>query len=355
MVCALAAPTGRAAKRLSETTGHEAKTIHRLLEFEASLGRFRRERDNLLEVDLLVVDEASMIDVSLMNQLLHAVPPSACLVLVGDVDQLPSVGPGRVLGDLIESGVVPVVRLTEIFRQAEQSYIVRAAHAVNHGEMPESAPSPDGDFFFIEAQTPEAILERVVSMVRERIPQRFGIDPVRDVQILTPMNRTELGVASLNEKLQGIMNPPGPMKKEVQRCGATFRIGDKVMQRKNNYSKDVFNGDIGRIADLNAVEEELHVDYDGRQVLYEFNELDELQFAYATTIHKSQGNEYPAVIIPLHTQHFVMLQRNLLYTGITRGKRLVALVGTRKALSLAVQRQDTARRYSLLRQRLKQD
>jgi exodeoxyribonuclease V alpha subunit len=355
MRIAVAAPTGRAAKRLCEVTGRDARTIHRLLEYDPGLGRFRRDRETPLEMDLLVVDEASMVDIVLMNQLLRAVPPHACLVLVGDVDQLPSVGPGSVLGDLIESGVIPVVRLTEIFRQAEQSWIVRAAHAVNHGEMPESSPKPDGDFFFIEANEPEAILERVIAMVRERIPQRFKIDPLRDVQVLSPMNRTELGVTNLNEKMQKTLNPPDAAKKEVQRFGVSFRTGDKVMQMKNNYTKEVYNGDIGKIVSVDLAEQMLTINYDGREVPYEFNELDELQLAYATTIHKSQGNEYPAVIIPMHTQHYVMLQRNLLYTGITRGKKLVALVGSRKALALAVQRQDTSRRNSLLRQRLQQE
>jgi exodeoxyribonuclease V alpha subunit len=303
-------------------------------------------------MELLVVDEASMIDMALMNQLLKAVPPWACLVLVGDVDQLPSVGPGNVLRDLIDSQAAPVARLTEIFRQAEQSYIVRAAHAVNRGEMPESAPTPEGDFFFIEANEPETIVDRVMALVRERIPSRFAFDPFRDVQVLSPMNRTELGVVNLNQVMQRLLNAPDPSKKEVLRFGVTFRAGDKVMQTKNNYNKEVYNGDIGRIASINLVEEELQIDFDGRNVTYEFGELDEIQLAYATTIHKSQGNEYPAVIIPLHTQHFVMLQRNLLYTAITRGKKLVAIVGSRKALALAVQRQDTSRRYSLLKERL---
>ena len=267
---------------------------------------------------------------------------------------MPSVGPGSVLGDLIESKTVPVVRLTEIFRQAGQSHIVRAAHAINHGDEPESAPTAAGDFFFIEANSPEAILDRIVAMIRERIPARFQLDPVRDVQVLSPMNRTDLGVAALNQKLQEILNPPDPRKKEVQRYGTNFRVGDKVMQTKNNYDKEVFNGDIGRILSIEAVDQELLIDFEGRQVSYEFGELDELALAFACTIHKGQGSEYPAVIIPLHTSHFVMLQRNLLYTGITRGRKLVAVVGSRKALSIAVQRQNTGRRYSLLRLRLQQ-
>ncbi|MFL5340894.1 MAG: AAA family ATPase [Gemmataceae bacterium] len=350
--CTLCAPTGRAAKRLGEVTGRDARTIHRLLEFDPSLGRFRRDRETPLDLDLLVVDEASMVDVVLMNQLLRAVPAKACVVLVGDVDQLPSVGPGTVLADLIASGAVPVVRLTEIFRQAGQSWIVRAAHAVNHGDEPESAPA-GGDFFFVEANTPESVLERILTMVRERIPQRFGLDPLRDVQILSPMNRSELGVNALNERLQGVLNAPAGQK-EVERFGTKFRVGDKVMQTSNNYQKEVFNGDIGRVKSVEAVDQEVLVEFEGRAVSYDFGELDELALAYAVTIHKAQGAEYPVVVIPVHTQHYIMLQRNLLYTGITRGKRLVVLVGSRKALSIAVQRQDTARRFTLLKQRLQQ-
>jgi len=350
--CELCAPTGRAAKRLSEMTGRAARTIHRLLEFNPGQGGFLRQRDNPLEVDLLIVDEASMVDVVLMNQLLRAVPLAACIVLVGDVDQLPSVGPGTVLADLIGSGVVPVTRLTEIFRQAGQSGIVRAAHAVHRGELPESASADQpGDFYFVEADTPDAVLQRIVTLVRERIPARFGLDPLRDVQVLTPMNRSELGARSLNACLQKVLNPPSGGE-EVERYGWTFRGGDKVMQTVNNYHKEVFNGDIGRIIKLDADDQEVTVGFDGRQVEYDFNELDELSPAYATTIHKAQGSEYPAVVVPVHTQHYVMLQRNLLYTAITRGKKLVVLVGTRKALGLAVRRQDTAQRCTGLQHRL---
>jgi len=349
---ALAAPTGRAAKRLAESTGREARTIHRLLEFDPGVGRFKRDRDHPLEADLLVVDEASMVDVVLMNQLLRAVPPWCCVVFVGDVDQLPSVGPGTVLRDLIESGVVRVVRLTHIFRQAGASYIVRAAHAINAGRQPESAPDSSGDFYFIEADTPEAITDRLITMVRDRIPARFGLDPFRDVQVLSPMNKSELGVNVLNQRLQEVLNPTPPGGKQVDRFGRTFRIGDKVIQVQNNYQKDVFNGDIGRVAAIDTTDQELTADFDSRQVVYDFNELDELSLAFACSIHKAQGSEYPAVVIPLHTQHYVMLQRNLLYTGVTRGKKLVAVVGSRKALGIAVLKQDTAFRYSMLRQRL---
>jgi exodeoxyribonuclease V alpha subunit len=353
--CALCAPTGRAAKRLGETTGRPAKTIHRLLEFDPALGGFKRDRGNHLDLDLLIVDEASMVDVVLMNQLVRAVPPWACLVLVGDVDQLPSVGPGTVLADVIASKAVPVVRLTEIFRQAGQSWIVRAAHQVNQGEMPEPAP-PDrqADFYFVEANTPETILDRIITMVRQRIPARFGLDPFRDVQVLTPMNRSELGARNLNSRLQEVLNP-ARAEPEVQRFGWTFRVGDKVIQTVNNYQKEVFNGDIGRVSLINPEEHELVVDFEGKPVVYDFGELDELTLAFALTIHKSQGSEYPAVVIPLHTQHYLMLQRNLLYTGITRGKKLVVLVGSRKALATAVQRQDTARRYTALCRRLQDE
>lgn len=350
MRCALCAPTGRAAKRLSETTGRQAKTIHRLLEFDHGLGGFRKDREDQLEYDLIVVDEASMVDIVLMDQLLRAIPPWTCLILVGDVDQLPSVGPGTVLADLIASKVVPVVRLTEVFRQAGQSWIIRAAHAVNAGRIPDSAPTPAGDFFFIQADEPEVIRDRIVAMVRDRIPARFKFDPVRDVQVLTPMNRTELGVRNLNTELQAILNPPGPT--EVQKFGWIFRVGDKVLQTENDYQKEVFNGDIGQVKEIDLDDQLMTVAFDGRDVFYEFGELDELALAYATTIHKSQGSEYPAVVIPLHTQHYVMLQRNLLYTGITRGKKLVVVIGSRRALYRAVRQQDTARRYTLLCQRL---
>jgi exodeoxyribonuclease V alpha subunit len=268
------------------------------------------------------------------------------------VDQLPSVGPGTVLRDLIDSKVVRVVRLTHIFRQAGASYIVRAAHAINHGHEPESAPNATGDFYFVEADTPEAVTERIINMIRDRIPARFGLDPFRDVQVLSPMNKSELGANALNQRLQEVFNPPAPNARQVERFGRTFRVGDKVIQVQNDYQKEVFNGDIGRVAAIDPVDQELTVEYDGRAVVYDFNELDELSHAFACSIHKSQGSEYPAVVIPLHTQHYVMLQRNLLYTGVTRGKKLVALVGSRKALSIAVQKQDTVFRYSMLRQRL---
>jgi exodeoxyribonuclease V alpha subunit len=351
LACGLCAPTGRAAKRLAETTGCEAKTIHRLLEFEPLTGTFKRHSHRPLETDLLVVDEASMLDVTLAHHLLRAVPPEGCLVLVGDVDQLPSVGPGAVLADLIASKTVPVVRLTEIFRQAGRSWIVQAAHQVNRGDLPQSAPDHQGDFFFIEVNDPAAITDRIITLIRTRIPERFQLEPLRDVQILTPMNRSELGARQLNAQLQDVLNPR-QSQPEIQRYGWTFRGVDKVIQTQNNYEKEVFNGDIGRILTIDVEDQELIVDYDGRRVPYDFGELDELALAYALTIHKSQGSEYPAVIIPLHTQHYMMLQRNLVYTGITRGKRLVVLVGSRKALALAVQRQEQQGRCSGLAWRL---
>jgi exodeoxyribonuclease V alpha subunit len=349
----LCAPTGRAAKRLAEATGREARTIHRLLEFDASVRGCKRNRENPLDTDLLIVDEVSMVDVLLMNQLVRAIPQRACLVLVGDVDQLPSVGPGTVLADVIASESVPVVRLTEIFRQAGQSLIVRAAHAVHEGRLPESAFDASGDFFFIEVNDPATITERIIALVRERIPARFGFDPLRDVQVLTPMNRSELGARQLNARLQQVLNPPrsGP---QVERYGWTFRVGDKVLQTINDYDKEVFNGDIGKITAIDAVDQELTVDFDGQAVRYDFGELDELALAYALTVHKSQGSEYAAVVIPLHTQHFMMLQRNLLYTGLTRGKKLVVLVGSKRALTAAVRNADTARRYTGLARRLKE-
>ncbi len=349
----LTAPTGRAAKRLTESTGREAKTIHRLLEMNPANPGSARGRENPLDVDLLVVDETSMVDVVLMNRLLQAVPPWACVVLVGDVDQLPSVGAGAVLTDLIESKALAVARLTEVHRQAESSWIVRAAHAINRGEEPPSAPAgSDGDFFFVEANEPESVIQKIVAMVRDRIPAKFKLDPFRDIQVLSPQVKTVLGVTNLNRELQAALNPPRAGVPEVKKFDTAFRVGDKVMQVQNNYDREVFNGDIGRITDLDAQEQMVVVDYDGRAVEYEFSDLDELQLAYAVSVHKSQGSEYPAVVIPVHTQHFVMLQRNLLYTGITRGRKLVALVGSKKAMWIAVNTAEQKTRHSLLRHRL---
>ena len=352
--CVLAAPTGRAAKRLAETTDRTAKTIHRLLEFDPATGEFKRNQQNPLEGDLFVLDEVSMVDVVLGHQFFRAVPSNACVILVGDVDQLPSVGPGSVLADLIASGVVPVVRLTEIFRQAAESEIVTAAYAINQGRMPDLKP-PAGliDFYFIEAQEPEAIQDLIVRLVKERIPKRFGFDPITDIQVLSPMNRSVLGARNLNQVLQEALNP-GSGGPEIQRFGWTFRLGDRVIQTENDYNRDVFNGDLGMIEKINRVEQEMIVNFEGRQVEYDFGDLDELALAYVLSIHKSQGSEFPCVVIPLHTQHYMMLRRNLLYTAVTRGKKLVVLVGTKKALGMAVQRQDTGRRYTALRKRLQE-
>ena len=345
---ALCAPTGRAAKRLSESTGIEAKTIHRLLETDPRTGQFRRDENNPLDCDLLVVDETSMVDVPLMRALLRALPDRAALLLVGDVDQLPSVGPGQVLADIIASGAVPVMRLTEVFRQAAESRIIVNAHRINQGLMPDLARAESGDFYFVNAADPEEGVRKVLAVVRERIPKRFGLDSIRDVQVLCPMNRGGLGARSLNIELQKALNPPG--ENRIDRFGWTFCPGDKVMQVENDYDKDVYNGDLGVVSRIATEEGELVADFDGRKITYGFGELDELVLAYATTIHKSQGSEYPAVVIPLTTQHYPMLQRNLVYTGVTRGKRLVVLVGQRKALAIAVKGARTRRRWSKLRE-----
>ena len=345
---ALCAPTGRAAKRLAESTGREATTIHRLLEADPKEGGFKRSEQNPLDCDLLVVDETSMVDVPLMRALLKALPEGAALLLVGDVDQLPSVGPGQVLADIIGSGAVPVVRLTEVFRQA--------ARQPHRHQRPPDQPGQDAgpsaqegsDFYFVEAADPEAGVEKVLALVRERIPRRFGLDPVRDVQVLCPMNRGGLGARSLNIELQQALNPPGEVR--VERFGWTFCPGDKVMQVANDHEREVYNGDLGIVARIDMEEGELVVDFEGREVAYGFGELDELVLAYATTVHKSQGSEYPAVVIPVTTQHYPMLQRNLIYTAVTRGKRLVVLVGQKKALAIAVRGQQTRRRWSKLKE-----
>jgi exodeoxyribonuclease V alpha subunit len=345
---ALCAPTGRAAKRLSESTGREAKTIHRLLETDPRTGSFRRTEEAPLDCDLLVVDETSMVDVPLMRALLRALPDQAALLLVGDVDQLPSVGPGQVLADVIASGAVPVVRLTEVFRQAAESRIIVNAHRINQGLMPDLAPVERGDFHFVDAADPEEGVRKMLAIVRERIPKRFGFDPIRDIQVLCPMNRGGLGARSLNIELQKELNPPGEVR--IERFGWTFCPGDKVMQVENDYDKDVYNGDLGVVSRIDMEKGELVADFDSREITYGFGELDELVLAYATTIHKSQGSEYPAVVIPLSTQHYPMLQRNLVYTGVTRGKRLVVLVGQRKALAIAVKGAGARRRWSKLRE-----
>ncbi|WP_299162286.1 ATP-dependent RecD-like DNA helicase, partial [Accumulibacter sp.] len=347
----LCAPTGRAAKRLSESTGLEAKTIHRLLEINPINGQFKRNADNPLECDLLVADECSMIDVPLANQLLKAVATRTAMILVGDVDQLPSVGPGQFLTDLIDSGVVPVIRLTEVFRQAATSRIVRSAHQINRGVFPSLPEKGEAsDFYLVAAEEPEVIAQTVVDLVQTRLPRKFEVDSIRDIQVLCPMNRGITGARGINQALQAVLNPPG--EHSVEKFGNRFSVGDKVMQIENNYDRDVFNGDIGFVTGVDQDEEELAVAFDGRVVSYPFGELDELVLCYATTIHKSQGSEYPVVVIPISTQHYMMLKRNLIYTGITRGKRLVVLVGQKRALAMAVKGKQVERRWSKLKERL---
>ena len=369
----LCAPTGRAAKRLAESTGLEASTIHRLLEFDPATGGFRHGRDQPLDTDLVVVDEVSMVDIVLANQLFRAIPEHAALLLVGDVDQLPSVGPGSVLADIIGSERVPTVRLTEIFRQAESSRIVVNAHRINRGESPEYPRAPNrsegegggegaetargnaapSDFYVIPVRDAEEARDRLLQVVTERIPRRFGFDPMADLQVLTPGRRGGLGATALNAELQSLLNPGSPAR--VNRYGTTYARGDKVLQTVNDYQKEVFNGDIGRIVAVDPEEQTVTVDFEGRPVPYEFSELDELSLAYAITVHKSQGSEFPAVVIPLTTQHYMLLERNLVYTGVTRGKRLVVLVAEPRALAIAVRRFESVQRRSRLAERLRGD
>ncbi len=354
----LAAPTGRAAKRITEATGREAKTIHRLLEYSpggpSGESGFKRNETNPLEADLVVVDEVSMVDTLLMYHFLKALPAAATLILVGDVDQLPSVGPGNVLKDIIDAGCVQVIRLNEIFRQSRQSMIIVNAHRVNSGEMPVATHGEGSlkDFYFFSVEEPEKVLERVISLCKQGLISKFGYKPLDDIQVLTPMHRGTVGVANLNAELQKALNPA---REELLRGGKLFKIGDKVMQIRNNYDKDVYNGDIGRVAGIDKEMQELKVNYDGRLVSYDFSDLDEIVLAYAISVHKSQGSEYPVVIIPVLTQHYMLLQRNLFYTGITRGKKLVILIGTKKALAIAVRNNKQQERYTLLRERLKSE
>lgn len=345
----LAAPTGRAAKRLAEATGQEAKTIHRLLEFKPPQG-YERNSDRPLEGQVLILDEASMIDVILMNALLNAVPPEMSLIIIGDIDQLPSVGPGNVLRDLIESEVIPVVRLTRIFRQAQRSRIVMNAHRVNEGKFPDISNGKDSDFFFLEADEPEIAAEEIVNLIRNRLPRAYHISPF-DIQILTPMQRGVIGAASLNMELQKLLNPQGTV---LRRGGTEYGAGDKIMQIRNNYDKDVYNGDIGTVQRIDPDDQLLYAEFDGRIVPYELSELDELVLAYATTVHKSQGSEYPVVIMPVMMSHFVMLQRNLIYTGITRAKTIMILIGQKKALAYSIHNVTVTQRNSGLQKRLRE-
>ncbi|MFH1067384.1 MAG: ATP-dependent RecD-like DNA helicase [bacterium] len=347
--CVLCAPTGRAAKRMSEITGATAKTIHRLLEFN---GLFGRDEHHPLEGDLVVVDEMSMVDVPLFAALLRALPPKAGLLLMGDADQLPSVGPGLVFKHLIESGKIPVARLTEIFRQAADSRIIQAAHDINRGRPPFQEGKELSDFYFIEREEPEEILQTLLEVVQNRLPKKFGLDPARDIQVLTPMNKSILGTRELNLRLQAALNPSAKAATELKKNDVIFRARDKVIQTVNDYDKDVWNGDIGKILEIDEEEREVLVDFDGRHVIYDANEQDELQLAYAITIHKSQGSEFPAVVIPLAMQHAILLQRNLLYTAVTRGRRMVVLIGQRRALEFCARNRRTGIRYSGLLDRL---
>jgi len=348
---ALASPTGRAAKRLSEATGRQASTIHRLLGFSPGEG-FKHNLENPLPVDMLVVDEASMLELMLANHLLKALQPGTHLLLVGDVDQLPSVGAGDVLRDLIASEIAPVTRLSAIFRQAAGSHIVTNAHRINQGLMPVFAQ--DGDFFLFPAETAEEAGKWVQEVVCERIPKKFGFHPRDQVQVLAPMYRGPAGVHALNERLQEALNPSGAMKPEKRLYGQTFRLGDKVMQVQNNYDKDVFNGDIGFVVAFDPIMHIMTVEFDGRRVDYDWSEADQLVLAYAVSVHKAQGSEFPAVVLPLVTAHYMMLQRNLLYTAVTRARQLCVLVGSRRALGMAVKNDKVSRRYTALDWRLKQ-
>ncbi len=343
----LAAPTGRAAKRMTEATGMEAKTIHRLLEYNPMDG-YKRNDENPLEGDALIVDECSMIDIMLFYNLMKAIPSNMRLILVGDIDQLPSVGAGNVLRDIIDSQRIPVVRLTRIFRQAQTSRIVMNAHAINAGRFPNISNGKDTDFFFINVDDAEAIPQLIVGLVRDRLSKAYGYNP-KEIQVLTPMQRGNVGAGNLNTQLQNALNPSG---ESLTRGGYTFRRGDKVMQIRNNYDKNVFNGDIGYVNAVDTTERTLTVIYDGRLVEYDVSELDELTLAYAVTIHKSQGSEFPVVVIPVTMKHYVMLQRNLIYTGITRAKKICVLVGTTKALAYAIHNQTVSRRNTKLKERL---
>ncbi|MGD2178690.1 MAG: AAA family ATPase, partial [Anaerolineae bacterium] len=347
---ALCAPTGRAAKRLCEATNRPAKTVHRLLEYSPQRG-FQRNEEYPLEVDCLIVDEASMLDLLLTNRLLKAVEPAAHVLFVGDVDQLPSVGAGDVLRDIIASDRVAVIRLTEIFRQAADSGIVVNAHRINRGEFP--VLNEFDDFYFFSKENPEEAAGLLVDVVKRRVPRKFGFDPLDDVQVIAPMYRGACGVSNLNEELQQALNPAAPRKREKRVGGRTFRVGDKVMQIRNNYDKDIYNGDIGRVTKIDTMEQTMTVRIDGRPLIYDWTELDELVHAFAISVHKSQGSEYTAVLMPILTQHYLLLQRNLLYTAITRARELVVLVGTRKAIWIAVKNDKVSERHSGLSIRLR--
>lgn len=342
----LAAPTGRAAKRMSEVIGMEAKTIHRLLEFDPMTRKFKKNEEEQLEADVIVIDEVSMIDTILMNSLMKAIKTSSRLILVGDVNQLPSIGAGNVLNDMISSGLIPFVRLSRIFRQAEKSRIITNSHRINSGEYPDLSNSQDSDFFFIEEEAQEKIPEEILVLVTKRLPAKYHFDPRRDIQILTPMYRGEAGANNLNKVLQEKLNPAQIL---FSRGGKHFKPGDKVMQLKNNYDKEVFNGDSGVITSIDQENQVILVDFGlGKPVSYDFSDADELVLAYAVTVHKSQGSEYPCVILPLTVNHYMMLQRNLLYTAVTRAKKLIIIIGTKKALSIAIHNNKVIERYTSL-------
>ena len=376
----LTAPTGRAAKRLSETTGREAKTIHRLLEFSPQNNGFKRNRQNPLDTDVVIVDETSMVDLVLMNRLMQAIRPTTTVILIGDTDQLPSVGAGNVLRELIDSHKIPVIQLTEIFRQAQESMIVTNAHRINKGDFPELTGDTDRNFFFMEEEDPEAIVGLICTLIADRLPQHYDYHPIDDIQLLCPMRRGMLGTESFNKRLQEVLNPEygvspvshpleksrfgfqsyrqGPRRSEmpspISRTAGGFRVGDKVMQVRNNYDYDVFNGDIGRVLAIEHLDKKVYIQFPDKQVAYDTADLGELVLAYATTVHKAQGSEYPAVVIPLHTQHYLMLQRNLLYTGITRAKECVVIVGTKQALGICIRNNQVMQRNSHLAERLQE-
>jgi exodeoxyribonuclease V alpha subunit len=352
---ALASPTGRAAQRLSEMTGQEAKTIHRLLEFDPSHFNFKRDSDNAIPAQAIVVDEASMLDLFLANSLIKAIPLDAQLLLVGDIDQLPSVGPGNVLADLIRSGQIPVVRLTEVFRQAQASQIVSNAHSINQGKFPKLEPvsnQPQSDCLWLAAPEPVDGVQAIRDLVAELIPS-LGFEPARDVQVLCPMTRGEVGTRNLNKVLQELINPPGYSKPELVRGGMILRVGDRIIQQVNDYNREVFNGDLGVITDLDPEEQAVQVQYGERVVIYDYADLNEITLAWSVSVHKAQGSEYPVVILPLYMQHYMMLSRNLLYTGLTRARKLAILVGPQKAIGLAVRQVKDRQRYTLLAQRLR--
>jgi exodeoxyribonuclease V alpha subunit len=347
---ALASPTGRAAKRLSEATGRPARTIHRLLDYSPIEG-FKHNEEKPLDVDFLVVDEASMLDLLLTYNLLKALRPGTQLLFVGDVDQLPAVGAGDVLRDLIDSQMIPVTRLNVIFRQAADSQIITNAHLINQGKFPTLAKE-SGDFFLFPADEAEAAADWIVQVVSERIPQKFGFDPIHDIQVLAPLYRGPAGVTLLNERLQEKLNPPASNKPERKLYGTLFRLGDKVMQTRNNYDKDVYNGDIGYVRSLDVIEQTLTMDVDGRNVTYDWSDVDQLTLAYVVSVHKAQGSEFPVVVMPVVTQHYMMLQRNLLYTAVTRARKLCVLTGSRRAISIAIHNNKVTQRFTALEWRL---